>query len=25
MSESDRLINPLGFQVTLFRIDDENG
>jgi type IV secretion system protein VirB8 len=25
MNESDRLINPLGFQVTLFRIDDENG
>ncbi len=24
MSEQDRLINPLGFQVTLFRMDDEN-
>jgi type IV secretion system protein VirB8 len=24
MSEEDRLINPLGFQVTLFRMNDEN-
>ena len=24
MSEQDRLINPLGFQVTLFRMNDEN-
>jgi type IV secretion system protein VirB8 len=24
MSEADRLINPLGFQVTLYRINDEN-
>lgn len=24
MNDSDRLINPLGFQVTLFRIDDES-
>ncbi|MFQ3307499.1 MAG: type IV secretion system protein VirB8 [Candidatus Midichloriaceae bacterium] len=24
MNDSDRLINPLGFQVTLYRMDDEN-
>jgi type IV secretion system protein VirB8 len=24
MNEADRLINPLGFQVTLFRMNDEN-
>ena len=24
MSEQDILINPLGFQVTLFRMNDEN-